>query len=234
MARVNISFGHKHDRGGLVRGWRREVGSCGFERRWPRSVWFSRKKSCDFWAPVATKHVIFMLKIMTCDISNRLCGGSTQKIMTCDISNRLCGGSSSNNRYFFPIFHFIFLAYFLKTISLLIEHHCWFIRTGVAVGSTSSSDGVFWIGSDVEIWRNDLYVEKIATKDNPVDMLSKVVPKANFEHYLNLVGIRSCPSLLHVELWLRWVCYLLICSLKTERLKIGHLASINLMHLCMG
>ena len=39
-----------------------------------------------------------------------------------------------------------------------------------------------------------LYVEKIGTKDNPADTLTKVVPKAKFEHCLNLVGIRSCPS----------------------------------------
>ena len=42
--------------------------------------------------------------------------------------------------------------------------------------------------------KKDLYVEKIGTKDNPTDMLTKVLLKAKFEHFLNLVGIRSCPS----------------------------------------
>lgn len=42
--------------------------------------------------------------------------------------------------------------------------------------------------------RRALYVEKVGTKDNPADMLTKVVPKAKFEHCLNLVGIRACPS----------------------------------------
>jgi hypothetical protein len=39
-----------------------------------------------------------------------------------------------------------------------------------------------------------LYIEKIDTKDNPTDMLTKAVPKAKCEHCLDLVGIRACPS----------------------------------------
>jgi hypothetical protein len=46
----------------------------------------------------------------------------------------------------------------------------------------------------------DLYVEKIGTKDNPIDMLTKVVSKVKCEHCLNLIGIRSRSSKLHVEL----------------------------------
>jgi hypothetical protein len=38
-----------------------------------------------------------------------------------------------------------------------------------------------------------LYVMKIGTKDNPSDMLTKVVPRAKFEHCLSLVGVRACP-----------------------------------------
>jgi hypothetical protein len=47
MARTKISFGHKQLAGGVVRGRRREAGGQGFERRWPRSVHFSREKSRD-------------------------------------------------------------------------------------------------------------------------------------------------------------------------------------------
>ena len=42
--------------------------------------------------------------------------------------------------------------------------------------------------------KKDLYVEKIGTKDNSTDMLTKVVLKAKFEHCLNLVDIGSCSS----------------------------------------
>ena len=48
-----------------------------------------------------------------------------------------------------------------------------------------------------------LLVEKIDTKDNPADMLTKVVPKAKFKHCLNLVGVRACPSQLHMEYWMQ-------------------------------
>jgi hypothetical protein len=42
--------------------------------------------------------------------------------------------------------------------------------------------------------KEDLYVEKIGIENNPTDMLTKMVPKAKFEHCLNLVGIHSDPS----------------------------------------
>jgi len=46
----------------------------------------------------------------------------------------------------------------------------------------------------LHVKKKALYVEKIGTKDNPADMLTKVVPKAKFEHCLNLGGVRSWPS----------------------------------------
>ena len=33
-------------------------------------------------------------------------------------------------------------------------------------------------------------IQKIKTDDNPADMLTKALPKAKFEHCLNLVNIR--------------------------------------------
>jgi hypothetical protein len=39
-----------------------------------------------------------------------------------------------------------------------------------------------------------LYIKKIDTKDNPPVMLTKAVLKAMFEHCLDLVRIRACPS----------------------------------------
>lgn len=39
-----------------------------------------------------------------------------------------------------------------------------------------------------------LYMKKISTKDNPASMLIKKVPKAKFEHCLDLVSIHTCPS----------------------------------------
>jgi hypothetical protein len=39
-----------------------------------------------------------------------------------------------------------------------------------------------------------LYIEKIGTKDNLDDILTKAAPKAKYEHCLDLVGNRACPS----------------------------------------
>lgn len=55
----------------------------------------------------------------------------------------------------------------------------------------------------LHVKKKALCVEKIGTKDNPTNMLTKVVPKAKFEHCLNLVGVRACPSQLHMEHWRR-------------------------------
>ena len=42
------------------------------------------------------------------------------------------------------------------------------------------------------IERDKILLRKIGTKDNPVDMLTKVVPLAKFKHFSTLVNIIRC------------------------------------------
>ena len=39
------------------------------------------------------------------------------------------------------------------------------------------------------ITRGDIVVSKISTHDNPADMMTKTLPSAKFEHFLDLVSI---------------------------------------------
>ena len=39
--------------------------------------------------------------------------------------------------------------------------------------------------------RGDVLVEKIATSDNPADVMTKALPSVKFKHCLDLVGITS-------------------------------------------
>ena len=71
----------------------------------------------------------------------------------------------------------------------------------------------------LHVKKKALYVEKIGTKDNPADMLTKVVPKAKFEHCLNLVGVRSWPSQLPSGALVAVSWYMLIYPLEDEALE---------------
>ena len=42
------------------------------------------------------------------------------------------------------------------------------------------------------IEQGTIKVKKIPTEDNPVDVLTKVLPVTKFKNCLNLVGARSC------------------------------------------